>query len=628
MPNRRLQRQLIALLIVVTLVSIVAVGASVFIFVRQTEQEAWQGRQAEAAVNGAQRVEGSITQSTNGLLGLGDIDADLVRLFATFSPDAISNLIERNRGVIELLRVDADGEILISGGKDEPVLANTFTIPQSSWFLSTTDGERYLSDVQLTPDQLPYAIIAFPVNDGGAIAARLDMLFIWEVVASIQFGETGSAYVIDSDGNIIGHSNVDYAIRRENIAGRPELEAILEDTDRRWSGSYENFQGEDVVGSSAPIEGTDWIVVTELTEAEAFQTSQRAIRFLGVGALLFGVAVTVGTARILNTLVFSPVASLQSGADRIAQGDYTHKVPAKREDEIGQVAHAFNNMMTQLQERENQLVKQSQDLAVEVEERKRAEKIANQASAMKSAFLANVSHELRTPLNAIIGYVELLLLGMDGELTDSQRDKLTRVNVSSLRLLGIINDILDLSRIEAGRVDLVDEPFSPRAMLESIHKQMESLATEKNLNFQVQHDEQLPEQLMGDQKRIEQVVVNLLSNAFKFTEQGSVVVSTRVRDYTWQLVVEDTGIGIPAHVRETIFEPFRQAEEGSRRRFGGTGLGLSITRDLILTMGGNIRVDSNGKDGSTFVVTLPLNTPENHQDEPKPDTLAVGDEGV
>lgn len=234
---------------------------------------------------------------------------------------------------------------------------------------------------------------------------------------------------------------------------------------------------------------------------------------------------------------------------------------------------------------------------------------------MKSEFLSTMSHELRTPLNAIIGFSDMLLAGMSGSLTDKQQHKMSRLKENGTRLLALINDLLDLTRIEAGRIEMVEKAFVPRALAERIAAQMESLAVESNLQFETVISPDVPEMLLGDEKRVEQVIVNLLSNAFKFTKEGSVslCIEANHSEQTWVLSVSDTGIGIPPHAVNIIFEEFRQLDGSYSRAYRGSGLGLAITRNLVRMMGGKISVKSEIGSGSTFIVVLPMIIPETAQ---------------
>jgi len=251
-----------------------------------------------------------------------------------------------------------------------------------------------------------------------------------------------------------------------------------------------------------------------------------------------------------------------------------------------------------------QIEQQSQDLAEAV----RQAEIANK---LKDQFLANMSHELRTPLNAIIGFTEVMLMGLAGELNPQIERAAQRIHFNSERLLKLIDDVLDIAKIEAGRVEILRRPFKPAELLETAEMSLRPQATKKELKLVTMLDPNLPKQLFGDAKRLEQILENLVTNAMKFTEQGSVTISLQRQSVEeWAIVVNDTGIGIPPHAQETIFEKFRQIDGTSRRAYGGTGLGLAIVRELSLLMDGNVKVKSSLGSGSTFTVTLPLLVPE------------------
>ncbi len=257
-----------------------------------------------------------------------------------------------------------------------------------------------------------------------------------------------------------------------------------------------------------------------------------------------------------------------------------------------------------------QIEAQNRALIQANEDLNRARVQAEEASRLKSEFLATISHELRTPLNSVIGYGDLLLTGLAGELNDKQRDYVQRSLSNGERLLNLINELLDLSKIEAGRLELVQQPFALATLLDDTHTRMQTLADQKGLAFNTRLDPALPEQITGDAKRIEQIIVNLVSNAIKYTEQGWIELRLdRLNDDQWAIVVIDTGIGIPPHAIEYIFDEFRQVDGTTHRQFQGTGLGLSIVRKLTQVMGGTVQIQSEVNRGSTFTVTLPLLMP-------------------
>jgi PAS domain S-box-containing protein len=231
---------------------------------------------------------------------------------------------------------------------------------------------------------------------------------------------------------------------------------------------------------------------------------------------------------------------------------------------------------------------------------------------MKSTFVSIASHELRTPLNAILGYSEMLNEGVYDNLTPRQSDAVGRVLANTHHMLGLANNLLDRAQIEAGTLKLSVVSFPPKQLVEQAVAVTAILAKNKGLELmgEVAHD--MPKQLMGDQQRLSQIVVNLIGNAVKFTSEGGVKVRAyMVDEMHWALAVTDTGIGISEEAFERIFEPFRQADESVTREHGGAGLGLSIVKQLAEMMGGTVAVQSEVGKGSTFTVTLPLTPPDN-----------------
>jgi len=233
---------------------------------------------------------------------------------------------------------------------------------------------------------------------------------------------------------------------------------------------------------------------------------------------------------------------------------------------------------------------------------------AEEANRAKSEFLANMSHEIRTPLNGIIGMADLALLE---KCPPHQKERIESIKQSGESLLEILNEILDLSKIEAERVELESIPFNPMEIIERVVRMLSIKIYEKNLELICKIDPAIPDQVIGDPTRFRQIVLNLLSNAYKFTEKGEIRISANIETSTGQkimlqFIISDTGIGIPKNKLEQLFQSFQQAEASTSRKYGGTGLGLTITRKLLDLMNGDIRVESDQGLGSTFYVRIPF----------------------
>ncbi len=279
------------------------------------------------------------------------------------------------------------------------------------------------------------------------------------------------------------------------------------------------------------------------------------------------------------------IDDLHRTSESMISGRLQQSMVFENRDEFQEVVTAFNNVA-------NEMVA-ARDRAL-------------QASRLKDEFLATMSHELRTPLNSIIGYTGILVTGMRGSIDDTAKGLLGRVRESSQSLLNLINDILDIAKIEAGRMDIIDAPFVLRNLVDSLSGEAEVLSRQKQVNFEVVVDQELPDTVIGDVDKLRQVVRNLLSNAIKFTDEGVVRLKVYGKSETLHFEVSDTGIGIPPQALDYIFDEFRQVDGSTRRVYGGTGLGLAIVRKLCLAMGGRITVQSKLGAGSTFTAIVPL----------------------
>ena len=340
--------------------------------------------------------------------------------------------------------------------------------------------------------------------------------------------------------------------------------------------------------------------------SEAFAPIEAAIwrtALLLVAFLLLAIATSVLLARRL----VRPIESVQAAAAKIGSGALDERIEITSDDELGALAEEFNRMAARLQESyaglELKVEERTQELASALAELDEKSRELEAASLHKSQFLAYMSHELRTPLNAIIGFSQVLREGMFGEVNEKQAEYLDDILSSGNHLLSLINDVLDLSKVEAGQIELDVLQFSLEEALESGVVMVRERATSEGVQVTLEPTD--VGLVTGDQRRVRQVIFNLLSNAVKFTPAGGTV-DVRALQVNGEVRVSvvDTGPGIAAEDRERIFGEFQQTEAGIEQR-EGTGLGLALSKRLVELHGGRIWVESEPGNGSTFVFTLP-----------------------
>jgi signal transduction histidine kinase/CheY-like chemotaxis protein/HPt (histidine-containing phosphotransfer) domain-containing protein len=351
----------------------------------------------------------------------------------------------------------------------------------------------------------------------------------------------------------------------------------------------------------------------QFTALDNRELSQRQHRRSSLASQTSGTIIVAATGLAISVLllvllgaymlrrVLAPIRRVAGALEHWRQGDLTERVPAQGLGEVVQLGRSFNAMADALERRTTEL----SDANLKLEH---AVTVAEEASRMKSDFLANMSHEIRTPLNGVVGMVTLL---SGTPLSPEQREYVEMARGSSDTLINVVSDILDVSKIEAGRLELELQDFDLLDLVGATRDMLRHEAAAKGLNLRATIADDVPRALRGDRLRVGQVLGNLLANAVKFTAEGEAEVSVSVAERTTvatvvRFEVRDTGIGIAADRLESLFDPFTQADLSTTRQFGGTGLGLTICRDLTRLMGGGLTARSELGKGSTFAATIPF----------------------
>lgn len=453
-------------------------------------------------------------------------------------------------------------------------------------------GRPYFRD-----ESEPYVPMTFLVSapEPGYAAVEVHLGFVTELLEAARRSTSGEVYVLGAEGHVLAHTDpgVVHAMRLEGALARMFARPVggdLRGNSRRVAG----LRGTDVLASAAPLRSTDWLVIVEQPFHEVMTPAYESAARLAI-AVVIGLLVALVASRLLSRLLVRPITTIERQVASFGGGELGRRVDVAGEQEIQSLANTFNAMAQQLQEYTVGL------------EQKIAEKTAEleKANRHKSEFLASVSHELRTPLNAIIGMSEALAEQIFGPLEKKQAEYVSDIHTSGLHLLALIQDLLDLSKIEAGKMEVEVEQFEVAACLASAQAFVRDRAQRAQVLLSLDVDRSVAA-WRADPRRFKQILLNLLSNAIKFTRAGGeVVLGARQTDTTLTVWVRDTGVGIAPEDLGSLFEEFRQLRVAGGASQEGTGLGLALTKRLVELHGGTITVESELGRGSTFTVVLP-----------------------
>jgi signal transduction histidine kinase/CheY-like chemotaxis protein/HPt (histidine-containing phosphotransfer) domain-containing protein len=541
--------------------------------------------------------------------------------------------ITRLRGYYDIFLISPGGDVLYSMFKEQDFATNLRVGPWSKTGLAqvfkeivenpTLDHEAY-SDFQAyePSNNAPAAFFARPVFSKGRLAGILALQMpisrINEVMQDTSgMGKTGETYAVGP--GYLMHSDSRFSRTSTILKTEVRTQAVTLALDGKSSVmTIKDYRGIPVLSAFRPLQfqGAVWALLAEKDIAEIDLPAQEMLRSI----LLIGFALTVLVAAIgifLARSITRPLAAVSHSVSEFRQTRRANVIPeARRKDEIGEIADGFSSAATDLSAYIEMINEAREELVQNEQELVTARDSAQAATEAKAMFLATMSHEIRTPMTGIIGMVDLLT---QSKMDDDQRKMSNTVRDSAYALLTIINDILDFSKIEAGKLELEMAPFSLRDVVEGMAETLGPNANNKGVKINIHVDPEIPDALLGDQVRLRQILFNIGGNAVKFTEQGRVLIrafaaeNQTIGKTTVRFEIIDSGIGISEEAQADLFTEFSQAESSTTRRFGGTGLGLSICLRLTKMMAGEIDVESIFGEGSTFIVTLSFDEPEQHK---------------
>lgn len=458
----------------------------------------------------------------------------------------------------------------------------------------------------------------------GVLGARITLSSLHDFLKEIVKDRMATAYIVErKTGNLVATSlnNQPFQKQSDGTLKRTSINEIENNTIieayQHYKKTAENktIEKTDVGNLHIKLtdykkDGIDWIIITAVSDQpflDEINTEINTAIILSMIALLLSMMIY----RKVTDVILKPIDHLSLTAEKFSKGELLQRANIYKNDEIGKLSLVFNNMAEQLHKHIHHLEEKVNERTTEIEkankELKYAKIEAEKANEAKSEFLANMSHEIRTPLNAVIGFSELLQNSIEDE---KQQNYSKTIYSSANSLLRIINDILDLSKIEAGKIEPHFKPVNLQTILMKIESMFTQTIQSKQIEFIVDIPEDFPKSIVFDEVRMRQILLNLVGNAVKFTEKGHIKLSMKAMPsntgdrnlINLHLFVTDTGIGIPNQEKDKIFEAFTQISGQSIKKYGGTGLGLSITKKLVEIMSGKITVESEVSKGSTFHV--------------------------
>jgi signal transduction histidine kinase len=546
--------------------------------------------------------------------------ANAMNLYALGSKEQqllISLLVKNDGSFTDAAVIDAQGMEITKVSDRKVYFPSDYTDQsESAKFTKAMQGEDYVSRVYLSDKGQPYITISTPLwgnqqNIVGVVSVEADLSFLWEVIEKIHFGTAGYGYLVDEQGNLIAHRDSTLQAKKLNLRTVDKVREFLRYPARPDAAPASESHGIlelPVLSTYAPVRGLGWAVILE----EPLDAALANVELLRRSALILLAVVLFAAAGIMAWLsgrITGPIRELHEGAKIIGSGNLDYRVSITTGDEIESLSAQFNNMAAELKVSYATLEQKVKDKTSELEnantELERVNSNLVKANKAKDEFLSVMSHELRTPLNVVMGYTGMMKEGVLGPINDQQGRALEKVIGRSTDLLVMISQILQATSIEAGKVQVERREFDLTDFLDGIKSNYEfPLGKEIALYWEYSAEHPM---IQGDAAKLKHILQNLITNAIKFTERGSVTVRARLNSATRtvQFDVVDTGIGIQKDMIGNVFDIFHQVDSSETRSYGGVGLGLYIVKKYTELLRGTISVESEYGCGSTFTLSVP-----------------------
>jgi signal transduction histidine kinase len=610
-PHHRLIWKYSLVVVVLVTAAIVSVGLTEFYFAYEDSKRAATGVEADKASSAAVSIDQFIQDILRDLDGVARPTGAETRL------QRFRGLSQRQRPLSKLTYFDATGRACVrfnSFATDE-VNSKVCGLDRSDSrsFLGARTGNPYFGSVAFNErDGRAHMTVAVAEHapGRGVIEADVDLKSVEEAINRARIGAAGYAYAVDAQGTVIAHPDINLVLARTNFAALPQVRAALAgpaSVRAEVVTTGRDPDGREVLSAFHRVDPPGWWVFVEEPLSEAFAPIESAIWRTALLLVVF-LILAITTSVLLARNLVRPIESIQAAAAKIGSGALDQRIEISSRDELGALAAEFNQMAARLQESyaglEHQVQERTLELTSALSRLDEQTRELEAASRHKSEFLANMSHELRTPLNAISGFSQVLRRQLYGEINEKQAEYLDDVLASARDLVSLIDDVLDLSKVEAGQIELEVRPFSLPTALERGAVIVRERAAKGGVRISLSSDPGI-DTVMGDERRVRQVILNLLSNAVKFTPDGGTVdVGVARVNGEVRVSVSDSGPGIAPEDQRRIFKEFQQAPAGKEQR-EGTGLGLALSKRLVELHDGRIWVESEPGKGSRFVFTLP-----------------------